>query len=193
MLKFAVGTWVEGIYGPKEDLEMRKVNGILSHAIIHDGKPRFASIRRRRWWVNLSRIPFLRYSSLWTEKMLFPDSLFTLGIGSDRLLLLHVDPSFFQFPKFFPSKPANFCLNPHCFILFCSTILSANCYFLYFWTSSRVSASLVCHVLSQIVFFLFSQLFPSRHSFCNSMRSISLHDFFHVHRIPIGYSFFTTG
>ncbi|KAE9553163.1 hypothetical protein FO519_003642 [Halicephalobus sp. NKZ332] len=48
MLKFAVGTWVEGMYGPREDMDMRNINGILSHSIIHDGKPRFASIRQRR-------------------------------------------------------------------------------------------------------------------------------------------------
>ena len=108
-------------------------------------------------WILSNSIPKVLEFVNW--KMLFPDSLFTLGISSDRLLLLHVDPSFFQFPKFFPSKPANFCLNPHCFIPSCSTILSMNCYFLYFWTSSRVSASLVCHVLSQIVFFYFRSFF----------------------------------
>uniref|UniRef100_A0AC34QJT7 Uncharacterized protein n=1 Tax=Panagrolaimus sp. JU765 TaxID=591449 RepID=A0AC34QJT7_9BILA len=49
MLKFAVGNWVESIYGMKDELSIKSESpGIFHQAIIHDGKARFASIRNRR-------------------------------------------------------------------------------------------------------------------------------------------------
>uniref|UniRef100_A0AC35F872 Uncharacterized protein n=1 Tax=Panagrolaimus sp. PS1159 TaxID=55785 RepID=A0AC35F872_9BILA len=57
MLKFAVGNWVESIYGGSKDfggvgnISENEAENVLQHSVIHAGlKPRFASIRHRRRW-----------------------------------------------------------------------------------------------------------------------------------------------
>uniref|UniRef100_A0AC34F666 Uncharacterized protein n=1 Tax=Panagrolaimus sp. ES5 TaxID=591445 RepID=A0AC34F666_9BILA len=54
MLKFAVGNWVESIYGGSKDFSGENISeseteNVLHHSLVHQGfKPRFASIRHRR-------------------------------------------------------------------------------------------------------------------------------------------------
>lgn len=54
MLKFAVGNWVESIYGNSKDFggsSESETENVLHHSVVHQGiKPRFASIRHRRRW-----------------------------------------------------------------------------------------------------------------------------------------------